>query len=170
MSRENRANEVWPSPGIWSSRPLPWQNHTYIRLYIRLQVTSLLVCLFRRTAVAMLRGGRWWHVQRGIGCEETMRTQHEPILRAWHYRPFLNTRRVMHANKIPDDNTCIIDRAIRRRPAWQTITARILIRIRTRRIALLRCVGCHPQVVAGETSSFQIAGVWMGKRQNVFAR
>lgn len=81
-----------------------------------------------------MRRGR--HVERRAPVEEPVRLQHEPERHRWHDRPVLGAHHMMGAERVPDDDLGVLQRAVGGGVGRQAGPARVLVRIVAGRVAL----------------------------------
>src|SRR3989442_515865 len=116
------------------------------------------------STVVRVRTG-WGHVEGGVPLEEPHGLEREPDGCNRHHRPVLRPRYVVMAERIPDNDVPIIDRAVGARPLRQAGAAGMQIGVLTGRVALVRLIRRHPQVFADEACTLADRGVGLRERE-----
>src|SRR5262249_62062207 len=86
-------------------------------------------------------------VERGVLVEEPEGLELEADVMDGHHGPVLRSREVVKTERVPEDDVLVLDRPPLLDPAWQPVAARVLVGVLARRIALVRCVRRHPDVL-----------------------
>ena len=86
----------------------------------------------------------------GLRSKKPTGEQQEARVLHRHDRPVLGPDEVRHAERVPEHDVGVGDRAVGGGPPRQTVTALVLVRVVARGAALARVVRRHPEVVARE--------------------
>src|SRR5438128_2398725 len=74
--------------------------------------------LFPHGLARSLTGDGLRHVERRVAREKSRRNQLEAGAVTSHHRPLFGARDMRHAERVPDHQVAVFNRAIRRRPFW----------------------------------------------------
>ena len=118
---------------------------------------GLHLVLFRKLFSAVMTMFLWrWNVECGIAIEETNWFQGKADHLRWHHWPILGPHNMVGPEGIPDHHVTIHQRTILRRIHRQPSTSLLLVRIVSRRVALLRIIGRHPQMVSDKAPALPL--------------
>ena len=110
---------------------------------------------------------RCWNIKRRVALEEVEGPELKLAPSRRKHGPVFRPDDVMKPKRVPEHDVIILDRSIGAGPGRQAVTAFALIRIRSRRIALLWIIRCHPKVKIGETSALLREIVWAEQRNRI---
>ena len=110
---------------------------------------------------------RCWNIKRWIALEEVEGPDLKLAPGRGKHGPVFRPDDMMKPKRVPEHKVGILDGSIGIGPGRKTAAAFALIGIRSRRIALLRIIRCHPNVKIGETRSLLREIVWAEQRNRI---
>ena len=110
---------------------------------------------------------RCWNIKRRVALEEVEGPELKLVPGRRKHGPVFRPDNMMKPKRVPEHNVGILDGSIGAGPGRQAVTAFALIRIRSRRIALLWIIWCHPKVIIGETGTLLGEIVWAEQRNGI---
>ena len=110
---------------------------------------------------------RCWDIKRRIALEEVEGPDLKLAPGCRKHGPVFRPDDMMKPKRVPEHDVGILDGSIGAGPGRKAVTAFALIGIRSRRIALLRIIRCHPKVIFGETRALLWEIVWAEQRNRI---